>query len=207
MKSILHNSTAIDFAFAPPVDAALAGNKSATHAWPRPEAAGDVVSPYEIHHRESQLAGRLSARHWIVLPAFGQSLLFLVFWLFWCTMAGASVNPAGSASDNLQLQESTYQPRKTRDPFASFCPVANSPEQKSQMVVPVSLKLQGILYQPGNPSAIINNHLMSLNKTVIIPTENGQLPAKAIRITKELVVVEVGGQTVKLFAVPKATSQ
>lgn len=130
----------------------------------------------------------------VCMLAFGQSLLFLVIWLFACAWAGAATSPAKPLG--AQLQTSAYKPVKTRDPFLK----AGQATADSKAVAggSVVFRLQGILYEPANPAAMVNDQLVTLNKTVHLSTGNGEIKVKAVEITREKVVLEAVGQKVEL---------
>ncbi len=60
------------------------------------------------------------------------------------------------------------------------------------------LKLQGILYNAAKSSALVNDQLVELNKTAKVHTQQGDVEVKALQITRELVLLDVGGQKVEL---------
>ena len=60
------------------------------------------------------------------------------------------------------------------------------------------LKLKGILYHAVHPAAIVNDQLVEFNKSVTVQTEQGAVEVKAVQITREVVLLEVGGQKVEL---------
>jgi hypothetical protein len=144
----------------------------------------DVATRRKSPVNSSQVVGVL---------AFGQSLLFLLLWLFWSISAGAA-QPAAE-ENKLKLQESSYAPTKGRDPF--FVP-KELVVKANVATATVSLNLQGILYEANNPSAIVNDQLVTLNKTVTLTVGGAELQVKAIQITRDLVVLEVGGQRTEL---------
>jgi hypothetical protein len=129
-----------------------------------------------------------------VLLAFGQSLLFLVLWLFVCLSAGAATGTP--TPPGFRLEPSVYKPGKTRDPFM----VAGAARASVTGVAsrPVDFRLQGILFESANPSAIINDQLVTLNKIVSLSAGGVDIQVKAVEITRERVVLEVGGQQVEL---------
>ncbi len=136
--------------------------------------------------------------------AFVQSLVFLVIWLLLCANAGAATAPKDGFDPN--LQESTYQPVKQRDPFSpGGAPVGNAAATVS--AAPSDFRLEGILYQPGSPSAIVNDKLLTLGKTATIDVGGGQIQVKATEITRNRVVLEAGGQKVELFLNPQTPAQ
>jgi len=126
--------------------------------------------------------------------AFVQSLLFLVIWLWICGSAGAATTP--KVGFNPDLQQSRYDPVKQRDPFAKAG--ATTAAGKTLPAAARVFHLSGILYQPGNPSAVVNDKLLTLNKTVTLNAGNGEVQVKAVEITRDRVVLEAGGQKVEL---------
>jgi type II secretory pathway component PulC len=126
--------------------------------------------------------------------AFIQSLLFLVIWLWLCASAGAAATP--KADFSLDLQQSRYDPVQQRDPFGRTREVPA--ETNAAPAVPLAFRLDGILYQTTNPSAIVNDKLLTLNKTVALNAGNGEVQVKAVEITRDRVVLEAGGQRVEL---------
>jgi type II secretory pathway component PulC len=120
--------------------------------------------------------------------------LFLIFWLLICASAGA----AGAIGNQFsaELHQSTYQPVKQRDPFFKI----RSPvhEVKSLPSTVVGLQLDGILYQPTDPSAIVNGQLVTLHKIVSLNTGAEEFQVKAIEITRDHVVLEANGRRVEL---------
>ncbi len=140
-------------------------------------------------------SGSLSTPLRIVgILAFCQTLVFIVLFLFICARVGAATG--GKPTSTLELSLSAYTPQSERDPFGSEVPKSTGATQ--QLVAPDSLKLHGILYSAANPSALINDQLVELNKTARVHTAQGDVEAKALKITRELVVLEVGGQKVEL---------
>ena len=128
------------------------------------------------------------------LMAFAQSLMFLVIWLLICASAGAA--PAKKADFSPDLQLSTFEPSKGRDPFGKVG--VSSPEVKSLPGAPIALQLEGILYESSNPSAIVNGRLLTLDKSVTLPAGNGEVKVRAVEITRDHVVVEANGQKIEL---------
>ncbi len=130
---------------------------------------------------------------WVGLLAFGQSLLMLGILLFFCMAAGAAPAPKEFKP---QLQASTYSPVRARSPFAKTN--TGTTEAKPVPGVPIALQLQGILYQDGNPSAMVNNHLLTLNKPVMLRAGGADFEVRAVEITRDRVVIETSGQRVEL---------
>ena len=128
------------------------------------------------------------------LMAFAQSLMFLVFWLLICASAGAKTAKKADFSPDLQL--STFEPSKSRDPFGKVG--VSSPEIKSLPGAPIALQLEGILYESSNPSAIVNGRLLTLDKSVTLTAGNGEVKVRAVEITRDHVIVEANGQRIDL---------
>lgn len=135
-----------------------------------------------------------SAVRIVGILAFCQSLIFLVIWLLVCATAGAATKP--KADFTPELKTSAYEPTNQRDPFAK--PGVAAQDAKAAPGAPIVFQLQGILYQSTNPSAIVNNRLLTLNKIVTLTSGNAEVQVKAIEITRNTVVLEVGGQKVEL---------
>jgi len=135
-----------------------------------------------------------SAVRVVGILAFCQSLIFLVIWLIVCATASATTKPKAEFAP--ELKTSAYEPTNQRDPFAK--PGVASRDVKSAPGAPIMFELQGILYQTANPSAIVNNKLLTLNKIVTLTTGSAEVQVKAVEITRDTVVLEVGGQRVEL---------
>ncbi|MEI6085029.1 MAG: hypothetical protein WCS70_12095 [Verrucomicrobiota bacterium] len=143
----------------------------------------------------------------------GPTTFGLLIWLLICASAGArpagtpAVTPAGSPAPVKSggfmpaLKLSTYEPTKTRDPFAKSQVVvavsSNAPATAVPVVMP-ALQLDGILYEPTNPSASVNGQLLLLNKTVRLDPTGANIPVKAVAITRQRVTLEIMGQKVEL---------
>src|SRR5271154_4806431 len=181
-------------------------------AWPKagvPVAershAGKVASAIEIEG-EAMVCGRtnrgsLSTPLRIVgILAFCQALVFVVLFLFLCARAGAATEakPAAKPTSNLELSPSVYVPQNTRDPFGAEIPQATDGAAPTRLAGPDMLKLQGILYNKVNPSALVNDQLVELNKTAKVQTAQGEVEVKALEITHEMVLLDVGGQKIEL---------
>jgi len=177
-------------------------------AWPKagvPVAershAGKVASAIEIEG-EAMVCGRtnrgsLSTPLRIVgILAFCQALVFVVLFLFICARAGAAT--VGKPASVLELSPSTYLPQNVRDPFGSEVPKSTDGKATVESVGADMLKLQGILYNKANPSALVNDQLVELNKTAKVHTDQGEVEIKALEITRDLVLLDVGGQKIEL---------
>ncbi len=137
---------------------------------------------------------RTDALRLVGLMAFGQSLLFLAIWLLICASTGAA--GVNKVDFNPDLQLSDYRPAKVRNPFGGMA--AADANVASMPIGALDFQLQGILYQSKNPSAIVNNQLLTLNKTVTLETGIGTVEVRAVAITRNNVVLESKGQKVML---------
>jgi hypothetical protein len=135
------------------------------------------------------------AAAWVAVIAIGQSLLFLAVLLFFCLAASAEPAPKEFVPE---LQMSTYGPRLSRDPFVSRVVAQMAPEVKVLPGMPIVFQLQGILYQDGNPSALVNGQLLTKNKLTKITSDGKTVEVRAVEITRDRVVLESGGQRVEL---------
>jgi hypothetical protein len=143
----------------------------------RPIASGSLSVPLRI----------------VGILAFCQTLVFIVIFLFICARVGAAT--ADNPTSGLELNLSAYTPQSARDPFGSQVPKSTG---ATQLVGTDQLKLHGILYNAANPSALVNDQLVELNKTAKVHTERGDVEVKALKITRDLVLLDVGGQKVEL---------
>jgi hypothetical protein len=116
-----------------------------------------------------------------------------------CLVLGGVVRAAPEASKDFQpeLRFSTYQPTKLRDPFGGTRATAGSSGPVSSG--PAAFQLQGILYDTKNPMAIVNNQPVALNKLVKVPVGGSEIEVKAVELTREKVVLEVGGKRLELW--------
>lgn len=172
-----------------------------TVSWPA-VAAPATVAPVSARYAAAPAAVARPADElpvalrWVGLLAVGQMVLFAVIFLFLCAVGYA----AAPAVNPLELRVSEYAPKSERDPFGSQ-PVAVAPGATSApaaVTVPVELKLQGILYHATRPAALINDKTVELNKPVTVKTAHGEVPVRALEITREIVLLEVGGQKLEL---------
>lgn len=168
------------------------------HHWGRNAEAWSletrVVAEGQEIKQSSTAAGWPSRLQIVGILAFIQSLLFLALWLWICANAGAGTPP--TADFKPDLQQSRYDPVKQRDPFAKAG--ATTADAKTLPAAALVFHLSGILYQPTNPSAVVNDKLLTLNKTVTLNAGNGEVQVKAVEITRDRVVLEAGGQKVEL---------
>lgn len=130
--------------------------------------------------------------------AFCQAIVFLVLFLFLCARVGAATD--SKSGHSLELAPSTYVPQNSRDPFGAQ--LAGSADTNGVATVTSvdagALRLMGILYDAAHPSALVNDQLLELNQPVKMQTAQGKVEVKALKITRELVVLEVGGQKMEL---------
>jgi hypothetical protein len=131
----------------------------------------------------------------IGILAFIQSLLFLVLWLWICGVAGAAT-PAKTES-SLELKPSNYDPTKERDPFAKAGTTKAATTNLASAATFV-FRLDGILFEPTHPSAIVNGKLLTLDKIVSLKGGNGEIQVKAVEIVRDRVVLEAGGKRIEL---------
>ena len=162
------------------------------------KGATAVAAEYEsvLARRTSQSS--LSTPLRIVgIMAFCQALVFVVIFLFLCARAGAAT--AAKPASTLELSLSAYIPQNARDPFgAEVTKAGDGNVAVARTVQPDTLKLQGILYNKLNPSALVNDQLLELNKPVKVHTAEGDVEVKALEITRELVTLDVGGRKMEL---------
>jgi len=95
-----------------------------------------------------------------------------------------------------RLNLSVYQPVAARDPFLK--PGANVALVSMQTADPTVLHLDGLLGSTNDLTAIVNGWAISLNKPVVLETAGGRLQIKAVKISFEGVILEVGGKRVEL---------
>ena len=76
--------------------------------------------------------------------------------------------------------------------------LSSDPAATASVAVPVELKLQGIMYDAVRPAALVNDKLVELKKPIVLRTERGDVEVKALEITREIVLLDVGGQKLEL---------
>jgi len=148
--------------------------------------------------RPASKAGLSGAVTVVGVLAFCQTIFFLVLFLFLCARVGAVTE--SKPGHSLELVLSTYTTQNTRDPFGSQ-PAGSTDTNGTGTVTSVdadTLKLTGILYDAVHPSALVNDQLLDLNRPVKVHTAQGEVEIKALKITRELVVLQVGAQTMEL---------
>ena len=130
--------------------------------------------------------------------AFCQAIFFLALFLFLCARAGAT--PESKAESGPALISSTYTNQTVRDPFGSEVPSASDATAagSTRTAGAEGFKLMGILYSAASPSALVNDQLVELNKPARVQTGQGEVEVKAVTITRDMVVLEVGGQQMEL---------
>ena len=125
--------------------------------------------------------------------------------LFFAVVAGrAASGPAATAGPvpvppgefQPRLTISTYQPATTRDPFIQ--PGTSGAPARNLATDPTLFHIDGLFGTTKKMTAIINGSAVSLNKSVVLDTASGRISVKAVTITSEGVVLEVGGQHVEL---------
>lgn len=134
----------------------------------------------------------------VVVLAFCQTIFFIALFLFICARAGAATE--SKPTFNPELSVSAYMSKTVRDPFGSEA-VKSSGTLNAKTIhaaTPGMLKLKGILYDTVHPSALVNDQLVELNKPVTVGTEQGAMEIKALKISREAVLLEVQGQKVEL---------
>jgi hypothetical protein len=142
----------------------------------------------------SSLAGPVRL---VRILALCQALFFVALFLFLCAHAGAET--ASQLNFTPELKLSSFTPQKQRDPFGGgLGKVGEGSSPATTAAASAALKLQGILYQAGSPSAMVNNRLIQLNKPTTVSTDQGEMEIKAVEITRNTVVLEAGGQKVEL---------
>jgi hypothetical protein len=165
------------------------GTRDALAAWAEPEF---MACPRAG-------SGSLSTSVRIVgILAFCQAIGFLALFLFLCARAGAATG--SNTVSRLTLTPSTYATQTQRDPFGAEISKASDATGggSTRTAGAEAFKLMGILYSAASPSALVNGVLVELNKTVRMQTTQGEVEVKAVTITRDLVVMEVGGQKVEL---------
>ena len=111
---------------------------------------------------------------------------------------GAAPAPLPPPNNNFHpaLNTSTYQTLAARDPFLK--PGENLVPTGPKTIDQKTFHLDGFLGATNDLTAIVNGWVLRLNKPVAIETATGRIQIKAVQITLEGVVLEVGGQLMKL---------
>ena len=114
------------------------------------------------------------------------------------TELNATNAPAPPPSSEFQprLNLSAYQPVTARDPFLK--PGANGSPVSLKMADSTIFHLDGLLGSTNDLTAIVNGWAISLNKPVVLETASGRIQIKAVKISFEGVILEVGGKRVEL---------
>jgi len=182
----------------------------AHRAWPNADESVDrrVLTGWEASATAVECAplaarrttgGDLSTSLRIVgVLAFCQMALFVALLLFICARAGAATTT--NSTSKLDLILSTYATQTQRDPFGAESPmsVATATTGANPAGNSEAFKLMGILYDPINPTALVNNEVVELNKPIKVDTGQGTVEIKALTITRDAVVLDVKGQKVEL---------
>ena len=136
--------------------------------------------------------GRFTRRNQVMLAAFG--LIFSALVGNAASEPVAAVEPAPQLSSGFQPRNniSVYQPIVPRDPFTK-------PGTNSQKISgPTMFHIDGLFGSTKKMTAIVNGSAISLNKPAFLETASGRTQVKAVKITFDEVVLEVGGQCVEL---------
>jgi hypothetical protein len=130
--------------------------------------------------------------------AFCQAIGFLALFLLFCARAGAATE--SKPANRLSLTLSTYATETVRDPFGTEVSKTSDATGSGSGAAAGAedFKLAGILYSATSPSALVNGQLVELNKPVKMQIGRGEVEVKAVTITRDLVVLEAGGQKVEL---------
>ena len=114
-------------------------------------------------------------------------------------LAGTAAPVVLTSSDFApRLNSSTYQPTAVRDPFFNPGTSTAVPTGPKAVAEPTTFHLDGFLGSTNHLSAIVNGWVLSLNKPLIIETDNGKIEIKAVKITFAGVTLEVGGKPIEL---------
>jgi hypothetical protein len=175
--------------------------KTQTTSLPWPVAPAAVTAapvsvrkPLALVAPTASTDGLPAAVRWVGLLAVGQMVLFAVIFLFLCAVGYA--NPPAAS---LELRLSEYAPKTQRDPFGvELAPAPADGAVLTATPVPVELQLKGILYHATRPAALVNDKVVELNKPVAVKTAHGDVSVRALEITREIVLLEVGGQKLEL---------
>lgn len=118
--------------------------------------------------------------------------------------------PAPVTGFKPEMRLSTYETKQQRDPFYRPGQRTNTviPDKTGPtfVVPPSAFHLQAILYERRSPSALINNTQVEKGKTVTFLIGGTAVPAKAVEITPDRVILDVQGQKIEL-QLEEATNQ
>jgi hypothetical protein len=109
----------------------------------------------------------------------------------------APTAPPPSTEPKPELQVSIYRPTSTRDPLMRPGVVSTGAVTRtSPVVAPLSFpfRLEGILYNPTAPSAVLNDKVVVLNKPVKLTAGHVEIVVTVVEISRDRVVVEAAGQ-------------
>lgn len=114
------------------------------------------------------------------------------------TVSTNKASPSIAKTNDLAIVKSVYEPVKLRDPFGSQVAAGATSTTKPVAAFTGVFQLQGILYAGADSSAIINDKLVTLNKSITINAGGTEVQIKAVEIGRDRVVLEVGGQKIEL---------
>ncbi len=104
----------------------------------------------------------------------------------------------GATADPNEIPRSAYSNQNSRpDPFLPVKLKGIGLEAKAS-VADQGLHLQGILWDPVKPAAIINRQRVVLNETVVLKLNMGECTVKATRIERERVVLKMDTREIEL---------
>lgn len=175
--------------------------KSAIWFWPAAPATSETTAAHVeqrvIPERAALRRPALTAVQWVGILAFGQSVIFLVVWLFVCASAGAA--PALTDWANPPIKLSTYEPQQGRDPLRAAGSATQALGGEPLVEARVeALRLQGIVYDATRPSAMVNNEILYVGRATRLATSDGTVEVTAVAITRDRVTVEIGGKQIEL---------
>jgi len=108
---------------------------------------------------------------------------------------GAPV-PLPSGEFPPQLNRSVYQPVVARDPFRQ--PGASDGPTCRKTVDSSLFHIDGLFGSTKKMTAIVNGSALSLNTPVVLDSTSGRIQVKAVKITYDGVILEIGSQRVEV---------
>ena len=115
---------------------------------------------------------------------------------------GGTATPVPPPTANFQprLTNSVYQPTASRDPFLksgeNIVPAGSNEKPSTDSSTP--FHLDGFLGASNDLVAIVNGWVLTLNKPRVLETATGPVQIKAVKITFDGVMLDVGGKIVEL---------
>jgi hypothetical protein len=112
--------------------------------------------------------------------------------------AAPSEAPGNGGAAASSIPQSSYSNANNKpDPFL---PVAlkGKPSDTNAPVSTFELQLQGIIWHPTKPAAVVNRQRIELNETVTFKLNSGSLTVKVIAIDRNRVVLKSGEQQIEL---------